>query len=403
MGEVGTFNSIVCEYKYMTSQTKIGFVAAGKRARTHMSNLYELRDQKYFLSERDDNWPHGIYDEHALETPTWVEDISDLNPQITAIMNPGEESLQKANTLCQDHGDDPVLYRSLSEFLESERFDTVIVASPNDQHLEAVLPLLENNVDLLCEKPLANRLADHDKMIAAEENSDALFYVGFQRRVAPYYREIKELLDAGTIGNLGMMNHVEVRDPFQSSSGEFRFSKDRSGGALLEKNSHDFDLFNWYSGADPVSVSAFGGQHVFTMGTDIVDQATVNVQYEDGTIGSLELCLYNGVGPVDQYEVHTRKTSEYRGEDGVILAPDKPDVIEVQRREKTVRVTVGVAGSHGGDIFEMRRFLRCLKGEEEPPATVVEAKKAAAVSFAAERSIQENGCIVNIDSNYDLQ
>lgn len=387
----------------MTGQAQIGFVAAGKRARTLMGHLYEIRDQEYFLCDRADNWPHGFYDTYASETPSWVDDVSDLNPEITAIMNPGDSSRQAARALSQDHGDDPDLFASLDEFLASGQFNAVVVASPNDQHREAVVPLLENDVDLLCEKPLAPTLADHDTMLAAAETSEALFYVGFQRRVAPYYRKIKELLADGVIGDVGMMNHVEVRDPFQSSSGGFRFSKERSGGALLEKNSHDFDLFNWYAAAEPVSVSAFGGQHVFDTGTDIVDQATVNVRYDDGTIGSLELCLYNGVGHADVYDVHTRKTSEYRGADGVVLAPDRPDVIEVQRRGETETITVSEAGSHGGDVYQMRRFLRCLQGKETPPATAIEAKKAAAISLAAERSIERDGAIVEIDENYDLR
>lgn len=387
----------------MNGEPEIGFVAAGKRARSLMSHLYTIRDQEYFLCDREDGWPHAFYDEYAADTPAWVDDVSDLRPSITAIMNPGEASRREAQALCREHGDDPALYDSLDEFLESGRFDTAVVASPNDRHLEAVLPLLEDDVDLLCEKPLATTLGDHDEMIAAEQASDALFYVGFQRRVAPYYRKIKELLAAGAVGDLGMMNHVEVRDPFQSSSGGFRFSKERSGGALLEKNSHDFDLFNWYAEADPVAVSAFGGQHVFEAGTDIVDQATVNVRYDDGTIGSLELCLYNGVGHPDVYGVHTRKTSEYRGTEGVVLAPDRPDVIEVQRRGETETITVSAEGSHGGDVFQVLRFLRCLQGEAEPPATAAEAKKAAAVSLAAERSIERDGEVVEIDSSYDLR
>jgi len=387
----------------VTDQPEIGFVAAGKRARTLMSHLYTIRDRNYFLSDREDDWPHGFYDEYAGTAPEWLDDVSDLNPSITAIMNPGSESRETAYELCRDHGDDPDLYSDLDAFLEAGQFDTAVVASPNDQHVNAVVPLLEDGTDLLCEKPLATTLADHDEMITAGQDSDALFYVGFQRRVAPYYRKIKDLLAGGIIGDVGMMNHVEVRDPFQSSSGGFRFSQERSGGALLEKNSHDFDLFNWYSGADPVRVSAFGGQHVFTENTDILDQATVNVHYDDGTVGSLELCLYNGVGHEDVYGVRTRKTSEYRGTDGVVLAPDKPDTIEVQRRGETDSITVSAEGSHGGDIFQMRRFLRCLDDSAEPPATAVEAKKAAAVSFAAERSIAQDGSVVEIDANYDLR
>ena len=386
----------------MPGRPAIGFVAAGKRARTLMEHLYTIRDQEYFLCDREDGWPHGFYAEYAAETPEWVDDVSDLQPSITAIMNPGTESRETAAGLCRNRGDDPALYGDFEAFLDDGEFDAVVVASPNDKHVESVVPLLERDVDTFCEKPLATTLPAHDELIEAAAATDALFYVGFQRRVAPYYRTIKDLLAAGTVGDLGMVSHVEVRDPFQSSSGGFRFSEERSGGALLEKNSHDFDLFNWYTEAEPVRVSAFGGQHVFTRETDIVDQATVNVHYDDGTVGSLELCLYNGVGHADVYDVHTRKTSEYRGTDGVIIAPDSPEELLVQKRGETEEITVGAVGSHGGDVYQMRRFLRCLQGTADPPATAVDAKKAAAVSLAAERSIERDGAVVEIDGNYDL-
>jgi predicted dehydrogenase len=105
---------------------------------------------------------------------------------------------------------------------------------------------------------------------------------------------------------------------------------------------------------------------------------------------------------VDVVDVHTRKTSEYRGTDGVIIAPDSPEELLVQKRGETEEITVGAVGSHGGDVYQMRRFLRCLQGTADPPATAVDAKKAAAVSLAAERSIERDGAVVEIDGNYDL-
>ena len=62
----------------MPGRPAIGFVASGKRARTLMEHLYTIRDQEYFLCDREDGWPHGFYAEYAAETPEWVDDVSDL-------------------------------------------------------------------------------------------------------------------------------------------------------------------------------------------------------------------------------------------------------------------------------------------------------------------------------------
>jgi len=390
----------------MTRDVNLGFVAAGKRARTLMDHLYTIRDREYLHSDRDDGWPDSFYDAYADSVPTWVEDVSDLHPSITGIMNPGRESRELAESLCRENGDEPKCYESLEAFLRDGEYDAVVVASPNDIHVDAVVPLLEREVDVLCEKPLANTLPAHDEVMSAEANADAMLYVGFQRRVDPFYRTIKSLIDDGDIGRLGMMNHIDVRDPFQTSGGPhskgYRFSQQRSGGALLEKNSHDFDLFNWFSEKDPQRVTAFGGQHVFTEGTDIVDQAVVSVEYEDGVVASLELCLYNGVGTGDIYEVKSRSTSEYRGSEGVIQVPENPGNLKVLGRNSQDCISVSTEGVHGGDVYQMNRFLRCLVDGIEPVATAEDAKKAAATAIGAEQSLRADGRVVEITSEYDL-
>lgn len=390
----------------MTRDVNLGFVAAGKRARTLMDHLYTIRDREYLHSDRDDGWPDSFYDAYAAEVPSWVENVSEMNPSISAIMNPGRENREIARDLCRDHGDEPDCYESLDAFLSEGEYDATVVASPNDIHIDAVVPLLNQEVDVLCEKPLANTLPAHDEMMSAEADSDAMLYAGFQRRVDPFYRTIKSLIDNGEIGRLGMMNHIDVRDPFQTSGGPhskgYRFSQTRSGGALLEKNSHDFDLFNWFSEKEPQRVTAFGGQHVFTEGTDIVDQAVVSVEYGDGIVASVELCLYNGVGTGDIYEVKSRSTSEYRGSEGVIRVPKNPGDLEVLGRNSQKRISVGTEDVHGGDIYQMHRFLGCLVNGLEPVATAQDAKKAAAIAIGAERSLRADGEVVEINSDYDL-
>jgi len=229
--------------------------------------------------------------------------------------------------------------------------------------------------------------------------------VGFQRRVSPYFRRVKELLDAGVVGRLGMLSHTEVRDPFHiASPGEkgYRYSQEQSGGAILEKHSHEFDVFNWCTGADPVSVTAFGGQHVLSENTDILDQATINVQYGNGVIANVQLCLYNGAGLQDIYDVRVRKTEAYRGSEGIVRVPDEDGVIEVDRRNEQNRLRVAGGTVHGGDVYQMHRLLECARDEAEPPVSAREAKKAAAVAIGAERSVREDGAVVTVDDDYDI-
>ena len=383
----------------MADSTAIGLVGAGHRIFELLKVLYDVRDRRYVMRDRevdDEFWySYGAYHEHADEFPAWETEVSDLSPSIVAIFDPSAESREQVAALCRDHGDEPNGYDSVDAFLDADEYDAVIVGSPNYTHVESVIPLMEREIDVLCEKPIATTLEDHDRIIDAANNSDGLFYTGFNLRTAPYFVRLKELLSNEVIGQLGMISCDEVRGPFDRG---YRYSQEKSGGSILEKNCHDFDLFNWYAESDPVAVNAFGGQHVFKNQTDTVDQATITVEYESGLVATLELCLY---APFDQRV----RSYEFRGSEGVMRSPEQEGTIDTIKQYENSRISVNTEDfdNHmGGDRLELVRFLRCLRGEAEPPANPIDAKKASAIGIGAERSIQE-GATVEIDDNYDIR
>lgn len=356
--------------------------------------LYQLRDQNSLISAPSQAHPGDVYQHYAAHPPQWAEDISNYAPSISAILDRNKLNLKKATELCQEHDDEPESFYDFEKFLHSGRYDAVIIATPNDAHTQILLPLLERNIPVLCEKPIATTLGEHDQIIRAAEKSTALFYVGFNLRSAPLYRRIYETIESGKIGSPMAVSCREVRGPFREG---YRYQDGRSGGALLEKNCHDFDLFNWYLNANPVRVSAFGGQHVLNKNTSLIDSASVIVEYDGGQIGTLELCMY---APFAQ----EGRTYELRGPQGVMRSPEKPDAIDCFTFGSRERIEVESAqfGTHaGGDMLQMLNFVKCLRGEQKPPATLRDAKKSAAIAIAAERAIAEKR-VVEIDGNYDL-
>jgi predicted dehydrogenase len=375
----------------MTRTTSIGVVGAGGRGRSHVDCLYRLREREY-LSE---SGHPEVYEEYAHTVPEWVESIDDLQPVITAICDPDPDERETALEACREHGDDPSEYADFDAFLEDGTYDAVIVASPNDVHTESVIPLLERDVDLFVEKPLAATLEGHDRIIDAAAESDSRVYMGFNLRSSPFFSRLKERVAEGEVGDLGMISCHEVRAPFNYG---YRYTHARSGGSILEKNCHDFDLFNWYADSDPTRVSAFGGQHVLTEGTDALDHATVIVEYASGVRATLELCLY---APSSQ---RTRRY-ELRGSEGVLRAPEDDDTIEAFDYGTHDRLSIDAdnhSGGHGGaDDPQLCRFLQYLRGEAKPLASLEDAKKASAVAIAAERAIREDA-IVEIDEHYDV-
>jgi predicted dehydrogenase len=356
-----------------------------------LRNLHRLRDREYLFESGNPD----AYERYAAEPPEWLEPIGDLNPSVTALFDPDPQALDDAADQCREAGDDPATFESLDQFLAADACDAVLVGSPNNVHVESAIPLLERDVDLLLEKPLAATLEGHDRIIDAAATSNSMVYMAFNLRSAPYFQQLKERVDRGDVGDVGMLSCHEVRGPFRSG---FRYDQASSGGSILEKNCHDFDIFNWLAESDPVQVAAFGGQHVFTEDSDTVDNATVIVEYENGIRGTLELCMYAPYGQ------RTRRY-EVRGDEGVIRSPEEGGTDDTfqylsESRHET-RDDVLSGGHYGADLIQLHRFLRCLDGEAEPPATLQDAKAASAIAIGAEKAIQE-GSIVDIDDNYDV-
>jgi predicted dehydrogenase len=366
-----------------------------------VNQVYAVRDGTDPFAPVDELAVGGVdaYRRHAVDQPAWSAGIGKLDPEVSALFDPDTDAMRHLEGVCRENGDDPTLYDSFDALVDAARFDAAVVASPNFAHCEHAGTLLERGVDTFCEKPIGLTLAEHDLLIEADDCSDALFYIGFNLRTHPVYAKIADLVAKGSIGNLGMVTSHNVRRPFPPG---FRYDAKQSGGTLLEKNCHDFDLYNWYIEADPVRTAAFGGQRVLSEGTDTLDHATVIAEYENGAKATLELSMFS---PFTQ-ERHRRYF--LRGEDGVLRTPDEADAIDVYDRTTASRIRTRAHvdsddAVHGGaDYRQTVRFLQCLEGESTRPASPVDAKKAAAIAIGAQQSIDEN-CVYRIGDDYDVE
>ena len=384
----------------MSNTCAVGLVGAGSRGLSHLSEIYDISDDLYVgdweepWPENADGFPFDIYQDYATDVPDWVDDISHLKAEVVAVCDPAVGARKAARERCRACGDDPTLYESLDAFRADDGYDTVVVASPNQTHAEVVIPMLNDGLDVFCEKPLATTLADHDRIIDAADRSDGVLYVGFNMRHAPKYARLTDVVSSGRLGRLGMLSAHEVRVPFPR--GHY-YTQAESGGTLLEKDCHDFDFFNWVIDADPVRVSAFGGQQVLDRNTDVIDHANVIVEYENGVKGTLELCLHT------PFSHPTDRRYAARGTDAVARTGNEAGTIEVFGRETRDKLRVlGDESEHGGaDYLMWVDILRVLAGKTDPPATATDAKKAAAIAIGAEQSIS-SGRTVEIDEQYDL-
>eukprot|EP00850_Spirogloea_muscicola_P007758 SM000040S14770 [mRNA] locus=s40:231936:234720:+ [translate_table: standard] len=189
------------------------------------------------------------------------------------------------------------------ELLASGLCDAVVVASPNHTHAAVLLDALAHPAPhhVLVEKPLCTTVEDCARVVAAAAaRPDVLVQVGLEYRYMPPVARLLAELRAGAAGRVRMVAIREHRFPFLRKVGNWNRFNRNTGGTLVEKCCHFFDLMTLAAGgALPVRVFASGGQDVNHLDEcydgevpDILDNAYVIVDYANGVRGSLDLCMF---------------------------------------------------------------------------------------------------------------
>jgi predicted dehydrogenase len=153
--------------------------------------------------------------------------------RIAAIVDPLEERRVRAAAEygCETYAD----HRPL---LEREDLDLVVNAAPSRFHVPLTLQFLENGFNVLCDKPLAARAADVDRLIAAAEASGKLLAIFQQSRYSPPFLELRRVIDSGVLGEI-----VQINIAYNGFSRRYDWQTLTSemGGNLLNTGPHPLD------------------------------------------------------------------------------------------------------------------------------------------------------------------
>lgn len=304
------------------------------------------------------------------------------------------------------------VYDDLESACNDPEVDGLIICTPNYSHIEIVKEAIKSKKHILMEKPMVTTLEDAYEMKKIAESYESVFQIGLQYRYKAIYTEArKEVLERKAIGDVKTITIVEHRIPFLDKIDQWnKFSK-YSGGTLVEKCCHYFDLFNLFAQSKPKYVYAVGGQDVNFIDfeykgekSDILDNAIVTVVYENGIKCNFNLCMFapmfyeeiticGNEGRIRAYE-----NENYLPEEGnlthfeMTCADYRPSVISTPCYPKTIQTS----GHMGGTYFEHKRFIDNIDGKETDTATIEEGFWAVIVGIAAEKSAK-TGKIVYID------
>ncbi len=305
---------------------------------------------------------------------------------VTAASSRSDESLAAARDV---GGEGLRLFHDWREVVALADIDAIIVSLTNDQHHAAAMAALRAGKHVFCEKPLGLNLAECDDIIAAAGDAGKVLQVGHEMRFQRLYLCMKDMIERGEIGELQLMWCREFRGPMRAG---WRSSEAVTGGALLEKNVHHFDLFNWMMDRRPVRVSAHGGINVLK-DREILDNAQVLVEYEGGRRASLELCLFapkggdceiGGCG--DEGRIDTRNQA-------LTLTHhrfDSPEgtVRQIADEGDSANFTDSSGRIDRGIRPQLEHFVECIRHGRTPCNDGASARRAVAICLAAQESIR---------------
>ncbi|KAI7737076.1 hypothetical protein M8C21_008772 [Ambrosia artemisiifolia] len=365
---------------YTNSEQKMvryGIIGAGMMGREHLLNLYHLRSEGAAVV--------GVADPHLPSQKVSVE-------------------------FAESFGWPLKVFSGHKELLDSGLCDVVVISTPNMTHYEILMDIINHpkTHHVLVEKPLCTTVQDCRQVIeAAKKRPDMLLQVGLEYRYMPPVAKLIDVVKGGKLGHVKMVSIREHRFPFLVKVNNWNRFNCNSGGTLVEKCCHFFDLMRLFVGSNPVRVMASGAidmnhkDEIYDGKVpDIIDNAYVIVEFENGARGMLDLCMFaegskneqeiSVIGEVGKGEAFVPENIVRYG-----LRVEGRDGVRTMRAEDHRIKYDGL--HHGSSYLEHLNFLSAVKaeGKKIPAVDLNDGLTAVAIGVAAQLSI-EMGRFVSI-------
>ncbi len=322
---------------------------------------------------------------------------------VTAMADPVPASLGRAAAALGERAPGVATFDGAAALAASGLCDAVIVASPNHTHRDILGPLFDAGLHILCEKPLATTIADARWIVDRAEASDRVFWTAMEYRYMPPAAEFIAEVHGGRIGRLQMLSIREHRFPFLPKVGDWNRFARNTGGTMVEKCCHFFDLMRLIVQSEPVRVYCSGAMDVNHLderyggdAPDIIDNSFTTVDFASGARAMLDLSMFAD-GAENQEEI-TAVGDKARLD---VLIPEGALVFsprvgfrgekQVERRVVAVdRAALDAGSHHGSTFYEHQKFIAAVRGEGAVEVTARDGLMAVAMGTAAEISAREH-------------
>lgn len=301
---------------------------------------------------------------------------------------------------------------SMEAVIDAADVDALVITSPNFCHADQLLAIAARRpLPVLVEKPACTDLASVARLRDMLRHTQQPIWTAMEYRYMPPITELVKQVHAQTVtGSAVMLSIREHRYPFLEKVGDWnRFNKN-TGGTLVEKCCHFFDLMRLIMQADPIRLFASGGQNhnhkdeSYPEGRpDILDNAMVVLDFPGGRRAMLELCMFAEgsryqeeicvVGAQGKIECKVPGPTRFWPADTLGEPPVAQLIVSPRHPAgpRTLDIPVDpqllAAGDHNGSTFyQHQKFLTVLQGQGQVEVSLADGLAAVVIGLAAEHS-----------------
>ena len=285
----------------------------------------------------------------------------------------------------------------LEDITNHPEIHAVIVTCETNRHAEMVVAAASDGKDILCQKPMALTLEDCDRIAEIVEKTGVKFMMGHQMRRDPANIAMKELIDSGVLGKIGVLRrrhciNALFSEAFVTGPSRWHIDPKKNMGMFMDDASHATDFIHWMLGK-PTSVIA----EIDNILTDVAPDDTGLAVYRFAG-GEMAILLNTSVTLAGE------NTTEIYGDEGVVIQnygdapscniprPADAVALKLYTRDEPLWKDLGIPipAGHGERIGGVPRpFIDCLKNGTESDVTVEDGRVAVEMILGAYRSAQE--------------
>lgn len=243
-------------------------------------------------------------------------------------------------------------YGSYDELFQDENVDILYIATPHDSHAELTIRALQNNKNVLCEKPLALHYKDVEQMIATAKKHNKFFMEAFWTRFNPSMRETLQHIQDGAIGEVKYVN-ADFAIKFENPDNTRMTDMKLGGGALMDIGVYPLFLAYLILGV-PKEILAKSNFH--ETGADA--QTSMILQYDNA-----QAVLHSSFLYTNNVEAYISGTKGRIDLDSLWFMTESYSLTQEDKKQKFERPTLGK-----GYTYEIEECHACLREDRKESA-----------------------------------